>query len=330
MTRNNDAGAPADWSRFWDRAQQQAWDAWSRMARQSMSPPDPQPDALWKFWSEGLEQLWHSRDGRTSGTSATVSRHLLDQGRGFLLLSHQLLRALEQMQRETGNDADWKRVLREAIGHTQEQLRQCVAMSAGRSALWGLPMEMWERFGSALSPTADDWVQRGGEPARDGSGAGLGTEWRSRMQQGLQHAERYREAWQRYAAKLVDVGVLALDYLYERLVEAGDTGQRIDRLRTVYDLWVEAAEQAYAEVVGTPEFAVQQAELINTTVACKLQLQSSLEAAARAQDLPTRSELDSAHRAIKALRDELRTLRAELDDIVASRAPRRGGGKDKA
>lgn len=337
--RGHDSSANADWSRFWVRAQQQAWDSWSRVARQAAPQAQPRPEDLWTLWSDGLERLWQDRGAQLSGTSHEVFGRLVHQGKGFLFLSHELLRAVERLQTEAQTGADWKRSLRAAIDGVQDELRRCSGASLGTTALWGLPVEMWERLSSALALTPGDWAQTlndaMGQPVGGEGGSfdwlshwpalGVTREWQSHAQQGAQRAERYQEAWRRYAAKLLDVSVLALDYFYERLVEAGDTGQRIRQLRTVYDLWVDAAEQSYAEVVSTPEFAGLQAEVINAAVALKLHLQESLEAAARANSLPTRTEIDSAHRSIKALRAELESLRTQL----ATATPARGrNGKD--
>lgn len=325
MTRASDNGSSADWMRFWEQAQRQAWDAWSELARQSAPPARSPHDALWDLWADGLERLWQGRSAQLSGTSQEVFSRLIDQGKGFLFLSHQLLRVVEKIQAQGERGGDWKKPLREAIDQVQDQLRQWSGVSAGQTALWGLPFEMWERLAAALSFTPGDWARHMkdmagnvSESGQDGRSwmdqwpaLGVTREWQLSAKEGSRLSERYQEAWRCYSTKLLDVGILALDYLYERLIEAGETGQQIRQLRTVYDLWVDSAEQAYAEVVSTPEFAQQQAELINAAVALKLHVQDSLERAALANNLPTRTELDSAHRAIKDLRTELDRLRSQ-------------------
>lgn len=341
MTRDRDKTGTVDWDQFWDRAQRQAWEAWSRMAHPTASQPDSQPDDLWKLWSEGLDRLWLVRGAQLAGTSQKVFGRLLDQGKGFLFLSHQLLRAVEKIQTQAEQGQDWTRPLRTAIDSVQDQLRAWSGASAGQAAFWGLPTEVWERLSATLSMMSVDWARQTTEtdiPGRGGNdwvrhwpAAGAGREWQLRIQEGGRRVERCQEAWRRYTAKLLDVGLLGLDYLYESLVEAGETGHPIRELRAVYDLWVDAAEQAYAEVAGTPEFAALQAEVINASAAMRIHLNKSLEATARASNLPTRTELDSAHRAIRELRSELRRVRSQLETPAASPTPpRRRSGKPKS
>ncbi len=343
MNRRDDKGSSEDWARFWDHAQQQAWDAWSQMARQALPQPNPQPDQLWKLCADGLERLWQGRSAQLTGTSQEVFSRVIDQGKGFLFLSHELLRAVETIQKQEEQGADWKLALRNAVDRIQEQLRQWSGVSVGQTALWGLPAEMWERLSSALTLAPGDWSAHlravAGKPQEAAQSyqdwleywPGLSREWQLRARAGGQRAERYQEAWRCYAAQLLDVGVLALDYLYERLIQMGEMGGRIRDLHTLYDLWIDAAEQAYAEVVSTPEFAKQQAEVVNAAVALKLCLHESLETVARINNLPTRAELDSAQRAIKELRAELADVRAQLAESTkpdsTRKRSRKGAGK---
>ncbi len=338
MTRKHATGSsPGDWAQFWDQAQQRAWDTWRRMAGQSASPPEPQPDTVWALWSQELQRFAQLNDERLSGTPHAVYDNLLQQGRGFLFLSHELLRVVERMQSNAEQARDWKRALRDAIDRAQAELRRGMGQPSGMPAAWGMAAPMWERLNAALSPAtgggADPLANLAalfagvGNGTVDGVGpwSALGAEGASHVRQLVDKAQRYQTAWQDYASALMEVGVLALDHLYERLVAAGETGPRIGKLRAVYDLWVDAAEQAYAEAVATPQFAERQAAVINTAVDCRLALHDWLETAGRAQNLPTRSELDSAHQAIQELRDEVQSLRQQLSaETPRSRRGKRG------
>lgn len=328
-----------DWTRFWAQAQEQAWDSWRTLFAQASPKPESDPNRLWQMWSDGLEQLWQGHAPHLSGTNQEVFNRLLDQGKGFFFLSHQMLRAFEQMQAVAEAGEDWKPVLRKAISQAQEQLRQWSGVSTGQAALWGLPAEMWERLAAALAVTPGRWTEvmksTGWTPDRRTTGPtewpgdwpalGATREWQLHLQEGTRSTERCREAWHTYASKLVGVGVLALDYLYERLVEAGEVGKPLTTLRQLYDLWVECAEKAYAEVVITPGFAQSQAGVVNAAVELKRYVQESLERAAGAHNLPTRREMDAAHRAIGEMRHELEEVRAQLAKSV--KTPRRGTRK---
>jgi polyhydroxyalkanoate synthase subunit PhaE len=75
---------------------------------------------------------------------------------------------------------------------------------------------------------------------------------------------------------------------------------------TAYDEWIESAEAAYATLAHGPTFARLLAELINTQSAMKVQRGKLLEYFSRQFDLPTRSEVDSLHRQLRVLREQVR------------------------
>jgi len=78
----------------------------------------------------------------------------------------------------------------------------------------------------------------------------------------------------------------------------------------LYDEWIECAEDAYARMAHGEGFCGAQAELINSLGALRKELQAALELWAKQLDLPTRSELNRLHHAVKSLRAELAEVRA--------------------
>ncbi len=85
----------------------------------------------------------------------------------------------------------------------------------------------------------------------------------------------------------------------------------------LYELWVDCAEEAYAERVRSEEFASLQGQLANTTAELLLLQRRQAEQLARAFGLPTREEIEGLER-------QLRELREELEESSGARpAPRR-------
>lgn len=72
-------------------------------------------------------------------------------------------------------------------------------------------------------------------------------------------------------------------------------------LRKLYALWIDCAEEAYAETAHSEGFARCVAELINTAVALQLEARQHLHHWARAAGLPTREEVDALRRRIDGL-----------------------------
>lgn len=131
-----------------------------------------------------------------------------------------------------------------------------------------------------------------------------------------EHTEAWRELLaaqaecqrleQELRSVLARVQADALDLVTLRLRERE---QPITQYRELYDLWVECGEQVYAKVAHSPAYGKLQAELGNAAIRARSHLQKVLEQGLRQFDLPTRSELNSVHRQLREMREELRVLR---------------------
>jgi hypothetical protein len=96
-------------------------------------------------------------------------------------------------------------------------------------------------------------------------------------------ADIARDTAARYAARLAAVPPLA-------------------SLRAAFDAWIDCAEAAFQAAAHSEAFTRAQARLINELVAARGRQQALLEQGARALGLPTRSEVDGLHAAIRELR----------------------------
>jgi hypothetical protein len=77
-------------------------------------------------------------------------------------------------------------------------------------------------------------------------------------------------------------------------------------LRRLYDGWIDCAEDAYARVAHGEAFCQAQAELANASSQWRLEQQANVEQWSKFLDLPTRSEVNSLMRRLKALESQLR------------------------
>jgi class III poly(R)-hydroxyalkanoic acid synthase PhaE subunit len=101
----------------------------------------------------------------------------------------------------------------------------------------------------------------------------------------------------------------ALTLVETRVQQRASAGQPLETPRELYDLWVECGEQVYAQVAHSEPFCRLQAELGNAAMRLRAQQQRVIEQWLKHLDLPTRSELNTLHRTVSALRQELQALR---------------------
>jgi len=82
-------------------------------------------------------------------------------------------------------------------------------------------------------------------------------------------------------------------------------------LRKLYDLWIDCAEEAYAQTAHSDAFARSVAELVNTALSLQIEGRKYLQQWARAVGVPTREEIDALTDRINELESRARgTARA--------------------
>ncbi len=116
----------------------------------------------------------------------------------------------------------------------------------------------------------------------------------------------YQEQTSRYNALIMKASQRGFELFESKLAAREEPGRQIDSLRALYDLWVDAAEEAYAEIALSPEFREVYGELVNAQMRVRSQIQQEVERIATDFGMPTRSELDSIGQRLHDLRREVR------------------------
>jgi class III poly(R)-hydroxyalkanoic acid synthase PhaE subunit len=363
------------WTDAWLDAQRGYWHAWLDLSRQmagdkaeaaSELPADIRTRFL-DFWSTLLLPLLpaQSREG--------IGR-MLEVNRAYTLLGEGLWRALAASYaaaQGAGNPWD---VFRQGVRKMQddftEQLRTGKNPWGGFATFWGMPLDNWRRVCSAFSVLPGDM-----EKAARGFGSPYGPEtlhetmvgflsmptlgytreWQEEFQRWAAVWLEYGQALQGYGAILSQVTVRAMDLFGKKLHDQAARGEVLAGLRGFYNLWIDCAEDAYAEISVSPEFIEAQTRLTNSVFAVKRQEQKMVEEWLAAFNMPTRRELDTSHKRVHqlqrrvwqveqnlaeagtaelreqvdALQRELAALRADFERQQAEQpaVSRRGGAK---
>src|SRR5690606_2645566 len=96
---------------------------------------------------------------------------------------------------------------------------------------------------------------------------------------------------------------------FQRKLEAsGAPGKQLESARALFDLWIDAAEEAYAEVALSSEFRKSYGAMVNAQMKLRQAVQGQVEQAAAELGMPTRTEVDAAHRKIAELERALRRM----------------------
>jgi class III poly(R)-hydroxyalkanoic acid synthase PhaE subunit len=119
-----------------------------------------------------------------------------------------------------------------------------------------------------------------------------------------------------YNALMLEAGRDAFDRFERKLAERSEPGRQLQSARALFDLWIDAAEEAYAEIALSAGFRKVYGELVNAQMRVRAGIQGEVERMCGMFGMPGRTEVDSAHRKIAELERQLRRLR----DAVSAQA----------
>jgi polyhydroxyalkanoate synthase subunit PhaE len=138
---------------------------------------------------------------------------------------------------------------------------------------------------------------------------GLGREHQERLQKLAQAQMEYQRHDSAYNALMMKSGQAAYEIFERKLAERGEPGKQIESARALFDLWIDSAEEAYAQVALSPEFRQVYGKLVNAQMQLRSGIQREVEQMSSLFGMPTRTEVDGAYRKIAELERSVRKLR---------------------
>lgn len=293
------------------------WRAWSELAGA------PGAAAAGHPWQRGIDwwtQLAHGGRDEVNAAVEQCSRQL----RHWFGMMHEMAGRFAGQPAAAGEIA---KAWREALGASGEQPFPELFKAFRGPGLKGL--EQWLH-------DASPWLNGGREEIFGWlslPGLGPGREHTERWERLAKAQIECQEQASRYQALLAKAGENAFARFEDKLAERSEPGRQIDSVRALFDLWIDAAEESYAEVALSPEFRSVYGALVNAQMRLRGALQTEMEQVARTLGLPTRSEVRAGHDKLHALERRVRELQARLASAEQARGPavatsgRRSGGR---
>jgi class III poly(R)-hydroxyalkanoic acid synthase PhaE subunit len=164
-----------------------------------------------------------------------------------------------------------------------------------------------------LAPWKDfvDGMGMGGfKPEQMFSGApalGLSREYQETAARLLDLSKQFQQRYAEFAQQNSTIMQDAYHVLKKRFDEAPPDRKTPADL---YDAWIDCAEGTYAQAAHSERFARLLAELCNISSAFKVERGKLSEQIARHLDLPSRAEVDTLHRQVRALTTAIRAAAA--------------------
>ena len=286
-----------DFIRDYQSLAQQSWDAWARQLQQPQPATNPfaPPAATPTSGSDTLERTLAGLKGYFDWMQAAAAGGAAPQ------------------------PTDWRQQLQQMFGGASQPFAQAFGGidSAGVEGF----AKQWQSWMQAAQHSGF-----GDLPGAHGPTPAFGQDREQQMKQQAMAAAVLEslQASARYQALIQRSNVQAMQRLQDKLAERAEPGRQIDSLKALYDLWVDAAEEAYAEIALTDEFREAYGEMVNTQMRVRQMQQQQTEQFCQQLGMPTRSEVSSLGERLQALRREFRASQARAteahaDEIMALR-----------
>lgn len=330
------------WSKVWMDAQKQYLDAWMQLSQQGRQWPGLQnPFAAGSpfasggagAWAEPMQQWTKLMTQSLPQGSQETSARLFDLGKSYLSMGETFWRLLQQGKDFTGQQTDWLEAMKNAFSaacaRTGEPGQEADPWS-GFATFWGLPMNTWQRFACSFSPFPGE-LEKALRP-EDGAvpsdmtkavrqmlsmpPVGYTREWQEQAQEWAQLYLEYAKSMQEFGQLLGKVAQRAAELFGQKLTGLLKEGKPVEGLREAYNLWIDCGEDAYAEILATPDFPHLQAQMVNALMRLKRHEQSMMDEVMTAMNMPTRRELDTTHKRVHGLQQQLSAMQDALENIT--------------
>ncbi|QIO88489.1 class III poly(R)-hydroxyalkanoic acid synthase [Stenotrophomonas rhizophila] len=286
----------------------QYFGAWGDALRHAAGVPgDSHDPGRAGGWQQAIEAWSQLMPDAGSGPADDAVRRFREQAGGWYGTMQQVA---AQFAGRDASSADVAQAWRAAVEGQGDGLLQWMLQAArGHTRADGPDLlKLLESLQRDLGP----WMQ---SPA-----FGPGREHQARWQALL----RAQQEFQTHSSAYVDQIKQALDDAFalfeQRLAEHEQPGNQLTSARAMFDLWIEAAEEAYAKVALSEPFQQVYAALGNAQMRLRAATQHEIERVTESLGLPTRTEMDAAHRRIAELE---RLVRRMMQAAPAKAAPAR-------
>lgn len=191
---------------------------------------------------------------------------------------------------------------RQAVQGQGEQLMQWTLGSLRGGSPGGFDPWLQE-----AAQTLQKWREENA-PWLDMPAFGLNRNHQSRLQKLARAQQDFQAQSEAYGEQLKAAIEQAFARFASKLSEHESSGSQLTSARALFDLWIEAAEESYADVALSNQFREVYGGFANAHMRLRAALQEEIEQLSECIGMPTRSEMDAAHRRIAELERLVRRM----------------------
>ncbi|MBF0125627.1 MAG: class III poly(R)-hydroxyalkanoic acid synthase subunit PhaE [Magnetococcales bacterium] len=328
-----------DWMTGWNDLQKKIWEDWSDVTQNSWAK-NFQTDNPMNFFREGMSR-WPGISSPQTPEAAAM-RHAMSAMESFMRMGREVFKTFQNLPEGVNPGSEWTSQLDKIIQNAKELFTKSgnsflgglnpmgnmgnMGNNEDLAALWNRPMKAWNDF-LTTNPAFSNDIMRSmltGQSMEEMMnkflsmpGLGYNREKQEKMQEGMRLGLEYRKASEEFQVFMTKANNRALDLLHRKLLELAAENKPLQTMRDLYVLWVDCSEEANAEAVTSKEFNALNARMMNALVRVRQHMGGMVDDGLATMNMPTRRELDSAHKQITSLRRRVQALEDEIQELRA-------------
>lgn len=335
--------------KIWGDAQTQMFDAWGRIAQQAQAPfnrnQSPFGSAMLDASTDAIRQGIRAMSFDADPTAREAAEKLFISQTSVIRLLEITLRIWGSLLPVLQAGGDWNYALREQMNWVKTQTLQAATQGLHTS---GTYQQLWTAFLEESQTFGKPWLEDV-DKAGQYSGAVGETAWEAYQKtfgelvtlpttlytrdidDGMRLAFAawvdMQQALYDYNAILSETWVAAFEHFMRDLIRLMEAGEMLESVRDLLNRWSAVADNSFKQSFLTPDYVRAQSRLVETVIRYRQQQRFVNERFMRLFDLPTRTELDEAHRRIHDLRKEVRELKREIAALRAELSDGKGDAR---
>jgi class III poly(R)-hydroxyalkanoic acid synthase PhaE subunit len=285
-----------DWQKDWQALQRQYWSAWQDATRGMSGKPDAATP-----WHEGLEQ-W-SRLFADSGKQNETLERMLGGAKSYMALMQSMIGAAAVPSGAAGTDPKaWADAMRKGFDMPgADALLRGNPLASMLKDIGGPGAQGFDKLASSFAPFLAQ-AKTEGMSWLNAPAFGYAREHQEHYQKMAAAFVEYQDAIRRYNELILKASQRSFDVFQDKLAEREAPGRQIESPRALYDLWVDAAEEAYADVALSEDFRKVYGDVVNAQMRVRSHVQAEVERIGTDLGMPTRTELNSVHQRLHEMR----------------------------
>ncbi len=336
MTWNEQAETMA---KAWTEAQKKLWEDWYNLS-QSTPGSTPNYADVTSQWQDMATQGFEIWTANADATAKNVTKRLFESQKAMMRFFEFTTNAWKAIAEKVEAGEDWQSVLAEYTTQLQQELirwpEMAYNMSQDSGKLWQAYMEETQNL---TLPWMKSWAQASEHFGQNGTGGleltrlywetyeqtfgrflespslGYTREFDEKVHQGFNAWQRYRRADFEYQLVVAEAWVNLFEAFQRKLVAMTEKGESIQSLEDLANLWMNTADPVFIEVFRSEKYIQAQDKLLAETMTYRIQQREITELLLKLYDIPTRTEVDEAHRSAYNMRKEIKSLKKALVEI---------------